>query len=77
VGIGPLHGVAVAATVGGEPLGGYHPRRARLDQRDGDPVPVGVDPDDMVDQFCKHDEWNLPVSVSVGAGLDGTATPGL
>jgi hypothetical protein len=37
----------------------------------------GIDADHVMDEFCKHEWWNLRVSVSVGAGLGGTATPGL
>src|SRR5829696_145503 len=48
-----------------------------VEHRQGDPVAVGVDADHMVDEFCKHGGWNLRVSVSVGAGLGRTATPGL
>jgi hypothetical protein len=75
--VGPQHGVPVAVARGSESLGRQHSRGSRLEQGDSDPVSIGVDAHDVVDQFCKHGGWNLPVSVSVGAGLDATATPGL
>ncbi len=72
---GPGDGVVIAGSVGAE-LSGVDDTGGRgVDDRGGDPVFVGVDADDVVDQFCKRD-----VGASQGAEVEsvpvweGTAT---
>jgi hypothetical protein len=72
-----LHDVEVAGSGGWEATVGRDAGGVGVDDGEVDPVAIGVDSDHVVDEFWKHDEWNLRVSVSVGAGLGGTATPGL
>jgi hypothetical protein len=55
VAIDQLDGVAVAVCGGWEPAFGEHARRAGVDDREGDPIAVGIDADDVMDEFCKHD----------------------
>ena len=77
VGIDHVDGVAVAVA-GGRELGLCDDAGGvGVDHGERDPVAVGVDTDHVVDEFCKHDGGTSDVSVSVGAGLGGTATPGL
>jgi hypothetical protein len=70
-------GLVVAVAGRREAAFGDDAGAAGVQHGEGDPIAVGVDADHVVGEFCKHDEWNLSVSVSVGAGLGGTATPGL
>ena len=77
MGVDEVDGVVVAVAGRCEATFGNDARGGRVNDGEGDPVAVGIDTDHVMDEFCKHDEWNLRVSVSVGAGLGGTATPGL
>lgn len=77
VAVDELDGLAVAAAGRREATLGDDTGRAGIDNGEGDPIAVGIDADHVMDEFCKHWWWNLRESVSVGAGLDGTATPGL
>jgi hypothetical protein len=54
--VGPHDGVAVAVTGRRETVSGDHPRRSRVQSGDGDSVAVGIDADDMVNEFCQHDD---------------------
>lgn len=77
VAIDQLDGVSIAVCGGWEPALGEHAGRAGVDDGEGDPIAVGIDADHVMDEFCKHDGGTSDVDVSVGAGLGGTATPGL
>ncbi len=64
--VGPEHSVAIAVIRRREPFGGQDSRCSCFDRGDGDPVSIGVDADDMVDEFCKHDDgtsWRVFRSV--------------
>ena len=77
VAVDELDGLGVANSGRREPVVCRDTRRVSIDDGEGDPVAIGIDADHMMDEFCKHERGNLRVSVSVGAGLGGTATPGL
>jgi hypothetical protein len=73
VAVGEDDGFVVAVPCGWEAALGDDAGAAGVEHGQGDPVAVGVDSDHVIDEFCKHDERNLRESVSVGAGLGGTA----
>jgi len=77
VAVNERNGIVVAALGRWETILGDDAGAAGVKHREGDPVAVGIDADDMINEFCEHGQWNLSVSVSVGASLGGTATPGL
>ena len=54
VGVGPAERFVVAVAVRGEPLRCDDAGGVGVNDGGGDPISVGVDANDMVDQFCKH-----------------------
>src|SRR5215203_1087722 len=77
VGVDEIDGVVIAVAGRREAALGNDAGAGGVEHSESDPVSVGVDADHVMDEFCKHERWNLRVSGSVGAGLGGTATPGL
>jgi hypothetical protein len=55
VDVGPLDGFVVAVVVRRELRGCDDAGRLGVQDGGGDPIPVGVDADDVIDKFCKHD----------------------
>ena len=47
-------GVVVAVSGRWEAVLGDDAGAARVEHGEGDPVPVGIDADHMVDEFCEH-----------------------
>ena len=48
-------GLLVAVLGRREPALRNHAGAARFKHGEGDPVPIGIDADHMIDEFCKHD----------------------